>query len=188
MSYSYIIGRDCEETAIGRPWKFSKFTRLVWADLAQEGRRLMPDPVVAMLEVCDAVAAKDSEIIRKLRAADSEEIVKAKAEKRDPILVAPLYEPIMKGFEDRAFVMKTRYLSAGSPDLNEFLMSTEGQSYLFFLLLRKYQPEITDEIAYDVYRDLGVNNGRDGRKTPNQIIDICNGTAPEPAKNEPLPA
>ena len=188
MSYNYTIGRDCEEWAIGQKWKFGKFTRNVWADLAKEGRRLMPDPVAVALESIDLAVAKDAETIRRLQISDAEELKLAEAAGRDPVLLAPQYVPITKGLEERAYEKKTSYLSAGSPELNSFLVSCEGQSYLFFLLLRKHHPDITDETAYDIYRDLAENAGRDGRMTTEAIINTCNGRGPTPSKNDAAPA
>ncbi len=188
MSYDYQPGRDCEERALGRTWKFSRFTRNVWIELAKEGRRLMPDPIAVAMEAIDAFIDKDAQVLRRLRQQDEEEASRAKAEGRNPILIAGSFTSLSEGLERRAYEKKTAYLSAGSPELQLFIMSPEGQSYLLFLLLKKYQPEIDIDTAYDVYRELAVVNGQDGRMTVEDIITTCNGRSPEPAKNEASPA
>ena len=189
MSYNYVIGRTCQEWAIGKQWTFGKFTRLIWEEIAQEARKLMPDPIdVLGDESYEKVVLRDAEIIRKLQIADAAELAKAKSEGRAPALMAPQYSPVSRGLEERAYIGKSRYLSAGSPELNGFLMSNEGQGYLFYLLLRAAHADITPEEGFDIYWDLSVNNGKDGRKTPDQIVNICNGRAPESPKNEAAPA
>ena len=189
MSYTYVIGRQCEEMAVGKKWTFQKFTRKVWADLAVEARRLMPDPIAVLgTEAYEKLVLSDAETIRKMTIADEAEKVAAKAEKRKPILMAPQYQGASKAIEERAYLSKSRYLSAGSPELSGFLLSNEGQSYLFYLLLKTAHPDITPDDAYDVYWDLASNAGSDGRKTPDEIINICNGRSAEPSKNGESPA
>lgn len=185
MSYTYVIGRPCEENAIGKDWKFSRFSGNVWADLAREGRRLMPDPIAVLgTDAFEVVALRDAEILRKIEMADQAERAAAKAAGRPPVLMGPRFTSVSKGIEERAYLSASRYLSIGSPELSGFLLSNEGQSHLLFLLLKPNHPEITAQDAYDIFWDLASNAGKDGRKTPDQIIQICNGRAPEPAKNE----
>lgn len=194
MSYAYRIGRKTTEWAAGRQWTFGRFTRTVWAELAEEARRSMPDPIRSALDALADATLKDAEIIRKLTIADEAEAAKAAIEGRSPVLMAPQYTPLSREIADEAYRASRRYLSAGSPELTSWLMSHEGCSFLLWCLLKQHQPEVTLDEAYDVYWDLATNpfgpNGRpaDGRKTPDAIINICNGTAAEPAKNEESPA
>lgn len=194
MSYNYVIGRQCTEQAIGKAWTFARFSRTVWADLAREARRLMPDPIAILgTPEFENIVKRDAEILRGLMVKDAEELQAAKKEGRKPILIAPQYVPISKGIEEKAYLAKTRYLSAGSPELAGFMNSNEGLAFVFFLLLRPNHPEITDETAYDVFWDLSLNaeqkylGGGDGRMTPDEIISTCNGRSPAPAKNEASP-
>lgn len=187
MSYTYRIGRECTEHALDKEWTFSRFTRKVWTDLAEEAKRLMPNPIVVALEALEAATLSDARIIAALRIQDAEEIEKAKAERRQPVLLAIEYQPLSSALTDRAYAAARRYLSAGSPEMIELLNSHEGASYLFWLLLKPKHAGLTLEEAYDIYWDIGTNNGADGRKTVWDIINVCNGRSAVPAKNEDSP-
>lgn len=149
----------------------------------------MPDPIAVLgSEAYEQIVLRDAETIRKMKIADEAERVAAKAANRKPVLVAHEYQGASKAIEERAYLAKSRYLSAGSPELSGFLMSNEGQSYLFYLLLKPAHPDVTPDDAYEVYWDLASNAGADTRKTPDQIINICNGRSAEPEKNGASPA
>lgn len=188
MSYDYRIGRECVEHALGKEWTFSRFTRKVWVDLAQEAKRLMPNPIAVALDAIEAATATDVRVVTDLRIKDAAELGKAAAERRQPVLLADAYYPVSTAITDRAFAAAKRYLSAGSPEMSEFLNSHEGASYLFFLLLKPKHPDVTLEDAYDVYWDLGTNAGADGRKTVWEILGVCNGKSAVPPKNADSPA
>jgi hypothetical protein len=188
MSYNYRIGRSCTESAIGKEWTFGRFTRKIWIDLADEGRKLLPNPVKEALAIIDEVTLRDAEIIRKLKIADGQEIERAKAEHRQPVLMSDSYVSMSTEILDRAYKATGRYLSAGSPELIQFIGSQEGGSHLFYLLLREHHKDVTQDEAFDVYNDLALNNGADGRRTVAEIINICNGKSAEPLKNEGSPA
>lgn len=190
MSYTYVIGRPCTENALAadKIWKFGRFGRDVWADLAIEGRRLMPDPIAVLgEEVFEKISLRDAEILRKIKIADQAERAAAKAEGRPPVVMAQEYSSVSRSIEERAYLSKSRYMSAGSPELSGFLLSNEGQSYLFYLLLKANHPEMTPDLAYEIYWDLNSNAGKDGRKTPDTVIQISMGRAAEPAKNAESP-
>ncbi len=189
MSYNYKIGRECSEHAAGKLWRFGRFTRKVWVELGVEARRLLPNPVKDSLDLFEAAALKDVEILRGLRAKDLEERERAKAEKRRAVLLADEFEPLSKTMVADALAASRRYLGAGSPELSGFIQSHEGCSYLLWLLMQEHQPAVTLDEAYDVYWDLASNDidpetGRpaDGRMTPHEVIRVSNGTSPEPAR------
>lgn len=188
MSYTYRIGRECTEFALGKEWTFSRFTRKVWIDLAEEAKRLMPNPITVALDALEAATLSDAKVIAGLRAQDAAEAEKAKAERREPVLLSAEYVPLSSALTDRAYSAARRYLSAGSPEMIEFLNSHEGASYLFWLLLRPKHPGITLDEAYDIYWDIGTNEGADGRRTVWDIINTCNGRSAVPAKNADSPA
>lgn len=188
MSYSYCIGRDCTEFAVGKEWTFSRWQRAVWIDLAAEAKRLMPNPISVALAAIEEATLSDARVLAGLMAQDAEEVKKAAEEKRPPNLMANVYQPISARLTELAYASARRYTSPGSPELMEFLESHEGGSFLFCLLLKPKHPGITIDEAYDVYWDLGVNNGADGRKTFRDIINTCNGKSAVPAKNGESPA
>jgi len=188
LSYSYCIGRECTENAIGKEWTFSRWKRTVWIDLAAEAKRLMPNPITVAMAAIEEATLSDARVLAGLAAQDADEAKKAAEEKRQPVMMAPQYVPISSALTDRAYAAARRYLSPGSPEMMEFLESHEGASFLFYLLLKPKHPEITIDEAYDVYWDLGVNNGADGRKTFWQIVNTCNGKSAVPAKNGESPA
>jgi hypothetical protein len=193
MSYNYRIGRESQEWACGKLYRFSKFNRRVWLELGDEGRRRMPNPVAAAMESIKQATLLDAEIMQQLAAKDAEETAKAAAERRRAVLLLPQYRSLSDAIVEGARKDACRYLSAGSPELQSFIMSHEGGSYLFWLLIKSIpdQAEVTLDEAFDAYTDLMLNASSetpDGRKTPNEIVDICSGRAPDPAKNEPAPA
>lgn len=188
MSYSYCIGRECTEHAVGKEWTFSRWQRAVWIDLATEAKRLMPNPISVALAAIEEATLSDARILAGLRAQDQAEIAKAAEERRVPNLMAEAYHPISARLTDLAYAAARRYTSPGSPEMMEFLESHEGGSFLFYLLLKPKHPAITVDEAYEVYWDLGVNNGADGRKTFREIINTCNGKSAVPAKNGESPA
>lgn len=194
MGYQYRQSQDCIEWAIGRQWTFGRFTRLVWQDMAKFGRTLIPDPVAIALANVEKAVAIDANCVRQLMADDVKESEAAKQEGRKPNLLLPRYLPTADGMVKEAYRQAGRYLSAQSPQLTDLLHSVEGGAYLFYLLLNPKRHDdpptitVTEDVAYDVYWDLDQNEGADGRKTIKQILEVCNGTAPEPAKNGEPPA
>jgi hypothetical protein len=187
VSYQYRIGRPCVEKAIGKDWTFARFTRNVWAELAVEAQRVLPDPIKIALPGVREATLIDAEILRNLHIQDDAELVKAKAENRPPALLASRYDSISKSLLMEAYNAARRYLSPGSPELSGFMDSVVGGSFLFWILLTPNHPGITIDEAYDVFWDLASNHGDDGRKTMEQIIKCCNGTTPEPEKNAACP-
>lgn len=188
MSYSYCIGRECTENALGKDWTFSRWKRTVWIDLATEAKRLMPNPITVALTAIENATLSDARVLAGLRSQDAAEMAKAKEEGRAPVLMADEYYPISTALTDRAYASARRYLSPGSPEMMEFLDSHEGCSFLFYLLLRPNHPAITVDEAYDIYWDLGTNDGADGRKKVWDILKTCMGKSAVPAKNGESPA
>ncbi len=198
MSYQYRIGRPCTEQAVAgidaagnlitKPWTFARFTRNVWTELGVEAKRLLPDPIRVALPAVEELTLQDARIIRELQIQDDAENVRAKAENRPPVLLTQRYEPKSKELTLEAYRVARRYLSAGSAEMSDFMLSHEGCSYLFWILLTPNHPGITIDTAYDVYWDIANNAGADGRKTVQQIITTCSGTTPEPEKNAECPA
>ncbi len=188
LNHHFYIGRDVEESACGKRWTFSRFTRGVWIALGKEGKKLIPNPVEEAIEPARHATAVDAEIIRDLMVKDEAEGRAAQTEQRAPFYLMPGYRPLSETIVEKAYAVGRRYLSAGSPELQEFINSIEGGSHLFYLLLKPKHPDITEDVAYDVYFDLYQNRGRDGRKLVRQIVDECSGAAAEAPKNAEAPA
>lgn len=198
MGYQYRIGRPCTEKAVAgvdqdgniivKTWTFARFSRLVWEELAVEAKRLLPDPIKVAMPVVEELTLLDAKIIRELQIQDDAEKTKAKAENRPPVMLAQRYEPKSKEITLEAYRVARRYLAAGSAEMSDFMLSHEGCSFLFWIMLTPNHAGVTIEQAYDVYWDIAGNAGADGRKTVTQIINICSGTTPEPEKNAPCPA
>lgn len=188
MSHKYRISRDCTEWAVGKEWTFSRFTRRVWEAFAAHGRTLVPNPLRELKGVIREITLQDAETLREVLAADVKEIDKAKAEGRTPVIVGDKFRGMADWLADKALEKATSYLSAQSKELSGLLSSHEGSAYLFWLLLKPRHPDITEDEAYDVFVDLEMNGGADGRQTVERIIRTCNGTAPEPEKNGSPPA
>lgn len=191
MGFQYRISQECREHAIGQEWTFARFTRRTWESLADYGKLRLPNPLETALAVIDQVTAKDAEILAGLRSKDEAEAAKAKEEKRKPLLVSNSFRPYGAELWDRAYAYSQRYLEAGSPELHGLLRSHEGKSMLCYLLLKTNHPDITDDAAHDVYWDLMLNASADepdGRKSFDEIVEVCSGRAPQCLKNELSPA
>lgn len=197
MSYKYRASAECEEWAAGKQRTFARWSRKVWEKFADYGRSRLPNPCRAAMEVAKEVALVDAEVFRELSIRDIKEIDSAKAEKRKPALVAGAWEGMEDRLWEKALLIANRYLSAGSPELRSLLTSTEGEGYLFFLLLSEKDPTINEDIAWEVYTDLKTNpctedetgqRADDGRRTVRNILEVVQGIAPESVKNADSPA
>lgn len=188
MGHRYRQSQDCTEFAIKRSWTFSRFTRRIWQDFAAFGRGLIPSPIDMALDSLEKAIDIDARCLRKVMADDTAEMDAAKREGRKPHILLPMFRPTADNMVKEAYRQAGRYLSAESPELSELINSIEGGAYLFYLLLKPKHPDVTEDDAYDVYWDLERNAGEDGRKTVQDIIQTCNGTAPETVKNDSPPA
>jgi hypothetical protein len=188
MQHVYRCSRPATEWAIGKQWTFARFTYTVWEDLSAWGRTRLPNLAKELLSLYDEAALRDAEAIRRLRIADQEEVKRAKTEGREPVLLADQYQQLSRTLFEKALAWSGRYIQAASPELQDLYASPEGGAYLFYLLLKPGHPDIERTVAYDVYMDLRLASGSDGRKTVEEIRDICSGRAPEPLKNVDSPA
>lgn len=187
-AYTYRVSQSCTEWAIGKKWTFARFTRRVWERFAKYGGGMIASPLKVALDAMEQATEVDAARMRKTLADDAAEAVKAKAENREAVLLAGRLKSLSSYLADKALEKATSYLAAESPELQDLLNSHEGGAYLFWLLLEPTHPGVNEDDAYDVYMDLFLNGGADGRKSIKQILSICNGSAPECAKNEEAPA
>jgi hypothetical protein len=181
MSVAEHVGRECTFDALGKPWTASRWSRRVWNDFVEWAKPLVPDPLEVALRHVDAATLKDAEIVRRLRQADLVEEVAAKAEGRPPVMIAPLYSPIANDMVKAAQERAETYLHINSMAIQSVVKSLPGESYLFFLLLRKHQPTVTPDQAEEILEELP-------REEVNRILATASGTYKAPEKNALAPA
>lgn len=71
------------------------------------------------------------------------------------------------------------YLSVGSPEVQSFLSSIEGGSYLAYLLLRKHHPTLSEDDAFNVFMAMSQVPAQ-SKAHPNRMAEIfglCSGKA-----------
>lgn len=174
------IGRECTEIVNDKPLTFARCTRAVHTAFAEFARTLLPNPVDAVMANLDKLALKDAAVLRKLQTDDQAEIVKAKAEGREPVLLATQFKPFADVLTEQAVNKAATYLGFGSPEVTSVLKSSEGTSYMLYLLLRDHHPEMTPDAAFDVLSALGARTGK--------IIAVCSGKEEAVPKNVAAPA
>ena len=176
------IGREVEIQALGRTWKVSRWDRIIWDDFAIWARTKLPDPVAEMTKHIDKLALKDAVIMRELIRLDEEEKEK---HGNKAILMAPRQvQQLADHMAERAQDKSCSYLSFNSPEMNSILNSVIGETHIFWLLLRKYHPDITEDDAYEVKLDIG-------QEELQRVLKIVAGATPRGVsaeKNAPVPA
>lgn len=181
MSLAEHVGREVQITTLGRTWKFSRWTRKVWAEFTAEAQKRIPNPLVEANLVLPDWSRGDAETLRLLIQADREEQAKAREEGREPILVSDKFRPNSDLLVEKSIDKRNLYLGFQSKELQSYLFSVPGMSFVFFLLLKPNHPEITDEDAYDVMISVGPTEQA-------RIVQTTQGIASESPKNELAPA
>lgn len=175
------LGRECEFVALGRTWKAARQTRRVLIEFADWARPQVPNPVRSALEEIDLATAADAEAIRELRRLDLIEDAKAKQEKREPVLMLPLYQPLANTMLQEAQRRKDSYKDINYPEILSLLNSLKGQAYLFYLLLRRNHPDATEAQVDDILDELHPDEIK-------RILRVTAGEGRPSPKNDQAPA
>lgn len=175
------VGRECTETVLGQSWTFSRSTRAIHQAFSEWARTVLPNPVESVLRNLTELALRDAEILRQLQVSDQAELKRAEAENRNPCLMAPQYRPFADTMTRQAVDKAACYLGFGSPEVTSVLRSTEGMSYMFFLLLKDAHPDVTPAKAMDIMIALG-----DVRAA--HVMATVQGKSEDAPKNAPAPA
>lgn len=170
------IGRECVETINGKSWTFARCTRAVHQDFAAFARTLLPNPVDAVLANLDKIALKDAAALRQLQIDDMAEMKKAKEEGREPALIAGQFKPFADTMTQQAVNKASVYCGFGSPEVTSVLGTSEGGSYMLYLLLKPNHKDITPDEAFELMIALGQRTQR--------IISTCSGKAEAAPKND----
>ncbi len=179
MNADYI-GRETTETILGQQWTFARSDRAIDREFAEYARTVLPDPIEAMTRNLDKVALKDAVVLRQLQIDDNAELAKATKENRPAILMGPQYVPFADTMTKQAINKAACYLGFGSPEVQSVMSSTEGISYLWYLLLRKHHPDVTPDKAHELMTALGERAAA--------IITRCRGRAEPTGPNGQAPA
>lgn len=176
------IGKECSFEALGQTWTAARQTRRVLIEFGDWARPQIPNPVRSALEDIDVATAKDAAILRELTRQDLEEETKARSEGREPVLLRPLYKPIANDMVARAQQAKDCYKEINHPEILSLMNSFKGQAFLFFLLLRRNHPAITQEQVDDILEELPGHEVK-------RVLQTTAGENERPAaKNDPAPA
>ena len=174
------VGREITIEALGKTWRFGRWTRKIWVDFTSWAKSQLPDPIEATIKNIDKLVLKDAAIVRELQIQDQAEIERAKKENRQPVLMAPKYSQIAETLTSKALDKSASYLSFNSPEIESLLQSVPGSTYLFFLLLRQNHPDISEDEACEVF--IGCS-----QEEVFKILSAVRGEAKGSGKNEQAP-
>lgn len=185
------VGREVEIEALGRTWKVGRWDRKVWIDFADWARTMLPDPIEAMTKHIDKLSLKDADTMRELMKRDYEEEDRCRkrfaevAEKEGeaaaqklppPIRMAPQYVQLADVMAQRALDKASSYLSFNSPEMTSLLSSVPGETRIFWLLLKKHHPDVTEDDAFEIKMEIGQIKLAD-------VMAAASGKAPTPKKS-----
>lgn len=148
-------GQEQEIEALGKTWRLSRQTRHVWREFALWAKSVLPDPIEAVSRHIDALGLKDAEIVRTLMKQDAAEKEAATQEKRPPIALADKFIQYAETLTSKALDKAASYLNFGGPELLSLMTCPEGQVRMLWLLLKKHNPDITEDTADDIANEIG---------------------------------
>jgi hypothetical protein len=160
------VGRETELKGVcGRDWKLARLTRGITRKFEEWAGAQLTSPVKAAREEVEALAVRAVEIKRDKNLDD---------ETRAELLAANLRqrEQITEAAIERSQVPLSARAGA-------MLNTQAGATHMLYLLLQKHQPDVTEDEAFDVLLEVGL----DGVQSK---IDEAAGVAPP--KNAPAPA
>jgi hypothetical protein len=180
------VGRETTAKTLGETWHFSRWTRSVWARIAEEARKDLPDPIECMLKHIDKAALKDAEIIRRLEQQDAHVISQWQSNQKNgqapqPPLMLPRFTPVADHLAKLALDKASLYLDFNSPELTSWLRSPVGASFAFAELLRPHHPDMDEDRAYEIVVALG-------REEVERIIKTTQGILKDTGPNAEAPA
>lgn len=152
---SWEPGREQELTALGKGWKLSVCNRHVWKAFAEFVQTVMPDPIRAVANVIEQVASADAAVLRGLFAKDKE----AKDAKRNEVSLADKYVQMAETITNVAIMKAAARMSFGSYEMLDLLRWPDAQCKMLFLLLRKHQPDISEDTADEILNEIGHLEG-----------------------------
>lgn len=147
------IGREAEITALGRTWTLCRWDRLIWREFLKWVKANSPDPLEAVTAHIDTIQLKDAETLRELLKRDMEEEVKARAENRQPVLIAPRFRDAADTILEKAVDKATSRLAIDSKETQAAVRDADGQLQVAWLLLHRKQPDVTLELAEQIVAD-----------------------------------
>jgi len=160
------IGREATiEGVCGRAWKLPRLTRGITVKFEEWAGAQLANPIKAAREEVEALAVRAVEIKRD-KSLDDEtraELLAANLRQREQITEAAI--------ERSQVPMSAR--------ANALLNTQAGATHMLYLLLKVHQPDVTEEQAFDVLMEIGLD-------AVQEKIDTAAGVAPP--KNAPAPA
>ena len=132
------------------------------------------------------VNGRDWRLSRWTRAIWREWLEWAKKQIPDPVEeCAKILDKFPKDLQEKmvtwALEKKSRVLSLGSPEVNALFDDPEGTCHLLYLLLKKHQPDATEDDAMDVFNALG-------QEVLNKHFDLAAGVGKDNPGKDDSPA
>lgn len=180
------VGQEQTVEANGKTWTLARLTRAVWRDWFKWAKTVLPDPQGEAHKHVQKLAEEEFRMQKLLNAirTPSDKRTPAQIElveknpDADPDLLAHLIRTNSDEQKHAATIgidKAASHLSLDSAETQSLLKNLEGLSHLLFLLLKKHQPEVTPEEAYDVLLAIG-------HKKIEGIIIEASGIAPSSPK------
>lgn len=172
------IGSEEIMTALGRDWKLSRWDRKIWKAWIKWAKGEFPDPVAGIRNEMLEHAYRD-QVMKAEIGREQNNIDKQAAQIRINELSMRLAASaeVQKQLSKDAVLEAAKVISLGSPKAYELINSPEGAVYLLFLLMQKYQPEVTEDEAAEVYIQVG-------HEATQKTLDLAAGLAPITKKKD----
>ena len=138
------IGREQIIDAAGRQWKFGRWDRSVWFEFLAWARTQLPNPLDKIRPVIEQLTSRQAALLAQNTEATTKE--------------AELLAQHLDGIVRLAINESMSYLSVGSAPVADVVRSLEGTIKILWLLLRKHQPNVTEDDAFDIFDEVGLQN------------------------------
>jgi hypothetical protein len=148
-------GVEADVQALGRTWRLSRATRAVWRGFADWAREVLPDPLASVAAVIETVAAADAAVMRGLMEQDVAGLTRARENGTPAVTVADKYAQMAEVLTQRALDRAGARFNWGCPEMMALLTRPDASARMVWLLLKKHQPDVTEDEADDVANELG---------------------------------
>jgi hypothetical protein len=179
------IGREVEITALDKTWRLSRLTRGLWREWFAWAKTVLPDPLKNAHEHVKNLVMEET-ALRQLQTAlakpeaarsiEESQLIIAKGMPLDQVnLLLQTISDEQKHHTTVAIDKAASMMSFGSPEINSLLAHPDGMSRLLWLALKKHQPDVTEDDAFEILLQVGNDKMK-------EIFETLSGVNPTPEK------